>query len=519
MATARVLALEDETHEARRLAREAVDLAPPAMLNLGADLRVDLAEILHASGDHEEATRVAGEASASTSARETSAPSGHARSWTREPARTFSEAGRLADVDHVTECGQYYPAPIAHEVGYFRRCSIAHPSVGSAVVGTGGGIVERPADTDRFETIVIGGGQAGLATGYQLARRGLSFVILDASDRIGDSWRNRWDSLRLFTPARYDSLPGMSFPAPGLSYPSKDETADYLEAYAASFDLPVRSGVRVDRLFKEGRRFVVTAGDLRFEADNVVVATGAYHTPRVPEFASTLDPAIVQMHSSQYRDPSQLREGGVLVVGAGNSGAEIALESSRHHRTWLSGRDTGQEPTRAGSLSDRLFVPIMWFLASRVVDVRTPIGRKVRDQFLDPPRGIPLGRVRRKDIPAAGIERVPRTADVRDGYPVLDDGRILDVSNVIWCTGFVPDFSWIDLPVLGQNGFPIHTRGVVESEPGLYFMGLLFLSTLSSALVGGVGRDAQRIASHLMSTRSSRGEGRERRDEPTPAAS
>lgn len=379
--------------------------------------------------------------------------------------------------------------------------------------------MERRAGTEQFETIIIGGGQAGLATGYQLARLGLPFVILDANDRVGDPWRNRWDSLRLFTPARYDSLPGMSFPARNLSYPTKDETAGYLEAYAAKFDLPVRTGVRVDRLFNEKDRFVATAGDLRFEAENVVVASGGYHTPRVPDFAPKLDPAIVQLHSSQYRGPSQLREGGVLVVGAGNSGAEIAMELSRHHQTWLSGRDTGQEPTRAGSLPDRLLVPVMWFLASRVLNVKTPIGRKVRDRFFDPPRGIPLGRVRRKDFPAAGIERVPRTADVRDGYPVLEDGRILDVSNVIWCSGFVPGFSWIDLPVLDQNGVPIHTRGVVESQPGLYFMGLMFLSTLSSGLLGGVGRDAEHVASHLMSTRSSLEEDGTWHDIASPAAS
>jgi putative flavoprotein involved in K+ transport len=249
-----------------------------------------------------------------------------------------------------------------------------------------------------------------------------------------------------------------------------------------------------------------------------VVATGAYHTPRVPDFAAELDQSIVQLHSSQYRNPSQLREGGVLVVGAGNSGAEIALELAHHHRTWLSGRDTGQEPTRAGSLPDRLLVPIMWFLATRVTNVRTPIGRKVRDRFLDPPRGIPLGRVRRKDIFAAGIERVPRVAGVRDEYPALEDGRILDVSNVIWCTGFVPDFSWIDLPILGENGFPVHDRGVVESQPGLYFMGLLFLSTLSSALVGGVGRDAEHIARQVMRARATLGRDAEWRDKATRTA-
>jgi len=379
--------------------------------------------------------------------------------------------------------------------------------------------VERLEDTGQFGTIIIGGGQAGLATGYHLARRGLPFLILDAGDRVGDSWRNRWDSLRLFTPARYDSLPGMKFPAPGLSYPSKDETASYLESYVTKFDLPVRTGVRVDRLFKEGDRFVVTAGDLRFEAPNVVVASGAYHNPRVPDYASLLDPGIVQLHSSQYRDPSQLQEGGVLVVGAGNSGPEIAFELSRHHRTWLSGRDTGQEPTRAGSLPDRLLAPIMWFLATKVTNVGTPVGRKVRDRFLDPPRGIPLGRVRRKDILAAGIERVPRTEAVRDGYPALEDGRILEVSNVIWCTGFVPDWSWIDLPIFGENGFPMHDRGVVESQQGLYFMGVLFLSTLSSALLGGVGRDAEHIARHILSTRSSLGDDGDWHGKPTLTAS
>ena len=202
---------------------------------------------------------------------------------------------------------------------------------------------------ERIETIVIGGGQSGLAVGYHLARQGRPFVILDANERIGDSWRKRWDSLRVFTPARLDGLPGMPFPAPASSFPTKDEVADYLVAYAARFDLPVRTGVRVDGLSRFGDRFVVTSGDRRFEADNVVVATGAYHNPRVPVFAPELDPAIVQVHSSEYRNPSQLQEGGVLVVGAGNSGAEIALEASRGHRTWLSGRDTGHEPVRAGA--------------------------------------------------------------------------------------------------------------------------------------------------------------------------
>ncbi len=356
----------------------------------------------------------------------------------------------------------------------------------------------------QVESVIIGGGQAGLAVGYYLAQRGLPFMILDQNDRIGDAWRKRWDSLRLFTPSRYNGLPGMPFPGSPSAYPTKDETADYLEAYARRFQLPTRTGVKVDRLSKVGDRFEVTCGADSFFADNVVVATGGFHNPRVPSFASQLDQGIAQFHSTEYRNPSQVREGGVLVVGAGNSGAEIAIELARHHQTWLSGPDTGQEPTSAGTIPDRLFTPILWFMATRVLTVRSPIGRRVRDHFLDPPRGIPLGRVRRKDIVAAGVERVPRTTGVKGGYPLLEDGRTLQVSNVIWCTGFTPAFQWIDLALPTHNGIPIHNRGIIESSPGLYFIGLPFLYSLSSPLVGGVGRDAKHIVDHLASTRSRR---------------
>jgi len=344
-------------------------------------------------------------------------------------------------------------------------------------------------------TVVIGGGQAGLAVGHQLAQRGLPFVILDAHERIGDAWRQRWDSLRLFTPAGYNGLPGMPFPGSAHSFPTKDEVADYLEAYAARFDLPVRTGVRVDGLTKQGDRFVVAAGDRRFEAEQVVVATGGYETPSVPAFASRLDPTIVQMHSTEYRSPGQLREGGVLVVGAGNSGAEIALEASRGHQTWLSGRDTGHEPTRPGTVMDRLLMPVLWFMVTRVLTVKTPFGRAVKGKFRH--RGIPLARVRRKDLAAAGVERVPRTEGVRDGQPQLEDGRVLDVANVIWCTGFMPDFRWIELRIEAEDGHPVHQRGVVGSEPGLYFVGQVFQYSLSSVLIGGVGRDAKFIAMHI----------------------
>lgn len=351
------------------------------------------------------------------------------------------------------------------------------------------------------ETAVIGGGQAGLAVGYYLRQRGRPFVILDERPRIGDAWRDRWDSLRLFTPGRYNGLPGMPFPGRSASYPGKDDIADYLNAYARHFEFPIRSGIRVDTLSKAGARFLLDARGSLLSAANVIVATGAYHTPRVPAFARGLDPKIVQLHSKAYRRPAQLQAGGVLVVGAGNSGAEIALDLAPGHQTWLSGRDPGHEPTRAGTLPDRLLTPFLWFMATRVLTVRTPLGRKVRDHFLDPPRGIPLGRVRQKDIAAAGIERVPKMTGTKDGRPLLEDGRVLDVSSLIWCTGFAPDFTWIDLPLPRHNGVPLHARGVVTDCPGLYFMGLPFLYSLSSALVGGVGRDAAYVVDHLLSTR------------------
>jgi putative flavoprotein involved in K+ transport len=354
--------------------------------------------------------------------------------------------------------------------------------------------------SEQLETVIIGGGQAGLSTGYHLARRGLPFVILDANERIGDSWRKRWDSLRLFTPARFSGLSGMPFPAPAQSFPTKDEVANYLESYASRFELRVRTGVRVDGLSRNGDRFVVASGDRRLEAENVVVAMATYQIPFAPPFAPDLDPGIVQLHAGRYRNPSRLQDGGVLVVGAGNTGAEIALDVVGGHATWLSGRDTHHVPFRIETAAARhLFLPlILRFVGHHVLTVNTPIGRRVRRKVLS--RGAPLVRVKPKDIAAAGIERVPRVVGVRDGLPVLEDRRVLEVANVIWCTGFRPDFSWIDLPVFGEEDEePAHYRGVVANEPGLYFVGLLFLYAMSSAFLPGVGRDAKYIAKHIAS--------------------
>jgi putative flavoprotein involved in K+ transport len=343
-------------------------------------------------------------------------------------------------------------------------------------------------------TIVIGAGQAGLSAGYHLARRGVEFLILDAGGRVGDVWRERWDSLRLFTPARYAGLDGMPFKAAPFYFPTKDEFADYLEAYAARFALPVRMRTRVDRLSKAGNRFLVVAGERRFEADNVIVAMATYQRRRVPSFASELSPAVRQLHSLEYRNPSQWQAGGVLVVGAGNSGAEIAIEAARDHETWLSGPDTGHVPFRIDGLPARLFVTtfVLRVLFHRVLSLATPIGRRARPRVLG--AAAPLIRTKPRDLRDAGVRRVPRVVGIRNGGPLLEDGRVLDVANVVWCTGFDAGLSWIDLPVFDASGEPRHHAGIAEDQPGLYFVGRHFQYAFSSDMIHGVGRDAARIA-------------------------
>ncbi|WP_224332669.1 flavin-containing monooxygenase [Haloprofundus halobius] len=383
--------------------------------------------------------------------------------------------------------------------------------------------------TERHDTIVIGGGQAGLVTGYYLQQHDEEFVILDASDRIGDAWRARWDSLQVFTPARYSSLPGMDYPGSPYAFPTKDEVANYLESYAQRFDLPIELGVRVDSLERSGDSFLVSAGERRFEADNVIVAMASYQVPKIPRFASELSDDILQLHTSDYRNPDQLQDGDVLVIGAGNSGAEIALDivnskrqmQAKHgasrpvadeHKTLLSGRDVGNVPFHIDSWFGRhLGGPfVLRVLFHRIFTTGTPIGRRKRPKMLS--QGIQLVRVKPSDLTAAGVKRVPRTTGVHDGRPIVGDD-VLDVKNVIWCTGFRPDFSWIDLPIFAekeQPKEPIHVRGVVPDEPGLYFVGLFFLYAATSGLFTGVGRDAEYVVDHLTS--------RARQQHPSPSS-
>jgi putative flavoprotein involved in K+ transport len=345
-----------------------------------------------------------------------------------------------------------------------------------------------------IDTIVIGGGQAGLAVGYHLSRRGVPFVIIDANERTGDSWRNRWDSLRLFTPHMVTRLPGMPYPEKGWNFATKDELADFLETYANHFELPIHHGFRVERLTREGGRFVVTAGDSEFRADNVVVAMYS-QKPRIPAFASDLDPGIVQLHVARYKNPSQLQTGDVLVVGAGNSGAEVAMELSADHRVLLSGPSTGNVPFTPEKLSGRILMPFVGFVVlHRVLSLATPMGRKARPKLVA--RGEPLMRTKLKDLLAAGVERVPRTVGVDHGYPRLEDGKVLEVDNVVWCTGFEPGLDWIELPIF-EDGRVVHDRGVVDAVPGLFFVGQKYLYAPSSSTLLGVDRDAHHVVERL----------------------
>jgi putative flavoprotein involved in K+ transport len=357
----------------------------------------------------------------------------------------------------------------------------------------------RIETTETVETLIIGAGQTGLAAGYFLAKRGSPYLILEANERIGDQWRRRYDSLRLFSPARWDGLPGKAFAAPGWSSPTGRQMADHLQTYAAWFGLPVRTGVRVDRLSPAGDGsddFIAVSGDTRIRARQVIVATGAFTVPKIPDIAGRLDPAIRQLHSSEYRNPSQLADGPVLVVGLGHSGADIAFEVARTHRTLLSGKPHGELPFRVlDTWRARLFLPILAFAERHVLTIRTPIGRRAASQSRVLPA--PLLRVRRTDLERAGVEwHEARVASAQDGKPVIEDGSVLDVATVIWCTGSRPDYSWIEPSVAGPDGWPVERRGVSE-VPGLYFLGVPFQYGLTSMLIDGAARDAQYVVERI----------------------
>jgi putative flavoprotein involved in K+ transport len=347
----------------------------------------------------------------------------------------------------------------------------------------------------QYETVVIGAGQAGLSAGYHLAQRGEPFVILDAADQVGGSWLNRWDSLKLFTPSGHDGLPGAKFGG-GYTFPSRAEMVAYLERYAERFHLPIRLGTHVDGLFREGDGYRVTAGSESFLARNVILATGFHRVPKIPAFAGQLSPDIVQLHSADYRNPGELQPGTVLIVGAGNSGAEIGVEVGKTHKVLLAGRNVGYLPIDMRGWQGKLMFPFIWWMWEHILTEDKKPGRKVQAEALEG-HGEFLIRQKEKDLLAVGIERVARIGDVVDGMPRTEDGERLDVANIIWCTGFTPGFGWIDLPGLDSSGRLASKRGCVLGQPGLYVLGQEFQYMFNSHTVGGVGKDAAYVVRHL----------------------
>ncbi|KUM33369.1 flavin-containing monooxygenase [Arthrobacter sp. EPSL27] len=343
----------------------------------------------------------------------------------------------------------------------------------------------------QLDAAVIGAGQAGLAAGYHLARTSLRFEILDGAPRVGDAWRHRWDSLELFTPAQHDGLPRLPFPAPRNTFPGKEAFADYLEDYAEHFRLPVRTGVRVERVSRAGGSFAVETASGTVLARNVIVAAGANALPRIPGAAAGLDPAIRQLHSSQYRSPAEIPDGDVLVVGAGTSGSEIALELAGTRRVLLSGRPTPHIPDPLLRYTGGVY----WRFIHSVLTLSTPVGRKVAADFHR--RGAPLIRISPKDLDRAGVERVPRMTGTADGQPVFDGGSSAAVRTVIWATGYLPDLGWIDGLELAPSGWPLTRRGAAPGTPGLFFVGMPFQYALTSGLIGGVDRDAAYVVRQL----------------------
>jgi putative flavoprotein involved in K+ transport len=341
-----------------------------------------------------------------------------------------------------------------------------------------------------LDVVVVGGSQAGLTMAWHLTQQGLRFVVLEAGPEVGHVWRSRWDSLKLFTPSQYDALPGMAFPASADTYPTKDPVADYLQAYAAAFQLPVRLNARVTSLTRTDDGFEVRTAQDTFRARQVVVATGPFQVPFVPPMASKLDPAVTQVHSADYRNPQALPDGPVLVVGGGNSGFQIAEELAATRQVDLSVAE------RVPMLPQRLAGRDLFWWLTRLgllrVTVNSRLGRRVsRREFI-------IGTNKRR-LRKAGVRFRPRLIDA-EGRTVrfADHGLLEDVGVVVWATGYRSDYAWIHIPGVVREGHVVHRRGVTEVS-GLYFLGLSWQHTRGSALLGFVDDDAAWLADRVAS--------------------
>jgi len=360
------------------------------------------------------------------------------------------------------------------------------------------------ASEQQTEVIVVGGGQAGLAAGYYLSRAEIPFLILDAAPRLGDSWRRRWDSLQLFTAARYSALPGLDFPGDPEHFPGKDEVADYLEAYAREFELPVRLSSKVTSLRPSNGGYRIETscpyGLGPYEANQVIVASGAYQRPHVPPIAEKLGAAVTQLHSAEYRNPEQVPARDVLVVGAANSGAGIAEDLSSSHRVYLS------RGTRIPRLPRRILGQSLHFWGDHLGLIGAPLdslrGRTQRGDVL-------VGQSLRQLARRHGVELVGRTVDAEGSTVRVEGDRAIEVGTVIWATGYRSDYSWIRVPVFDGQGKPRHRRGVTDS-PELYFLGMKDQYSRGSSLIYWVKEDAAYIVDQVRKARPLIGGGSER---------
>jgi len=350
-------------------------------------------------------------------------------------------------------------------------------------------------DNEPLDVLVIGGGQAGLVMGFHLAQRGQRFKVVDAGADVGQTWRLRWDSLKLFTAAQYDNLPGMAFPAPHDSYPGKDDVADFLQTYATKFELPVALNTKVTSL-RQNELYEIETDQGQLQAHNVVVATGPFQTPFIPPIAEDIGPDVSHIHSIDYRRPDNIPSGRVLVVGAANTGCQIALELSATHQVELA---AGQ---RLPTIPQRPLGHDIWWWATRVgltsITVGSRLGRKLstRDQVIG-------GGVR--ELKREGVVVRPRLVGVEGRSFSFADATSSEYDAVLWATGFRTDHSWIDVPqIKDRQGQIQHERGVTRA-PGLYVLGLTWQHTRTSALLGWVTNDAEYLAEHIVSRATSNG--------------
>jgi putative flavoprotein involved in K+ transport len=345
------------------------------------------------------------------------------------------------------------------------------------------------------EVVVVGAGQAGLAMGYFLARRGRRFVILERGESVASAWRERWETLTLFTPRRYSSLPGLPFPGDPEGYPTRDETIAYLERYAEMFDLPIELGSDVRTLHAEGGRFHLELDGRQVRADQVVVATGPFQTPHVPGLATDLHPEVWQTHSTGYRRPGDVPAGTVLVVGGGNTGFQLAKELSTTHRVVLA-VGSRQKPLPQRLAGRDLF---WWLTKSRILSttVDSRLGSRLRH------RETLIGSSPRELKRRYGVELKPRATAASGRLMTFEDGTSVEADAVIWATGYRPDYSWIQLPIFDSNGHLRHRRGVTDA-PGLYFLGLTWQHTRGSALIGWVKDDAEFLAERIEALQEAR---------------